>query len=110
MKQLLFLILALVLILVSCGKSESTGKVTVEAPKVAEEVTDQPLPETTPVVEDQPKDTEKVGLEEAGLFKAKYCNYKYGALYLQLQSKKDSVNRLEGDGKKVEDSKNRKCS
>ncbi len=89
--------LVLVLLLVSCGKSPSTGNVTKKDAPVTPTATppaDKPV-ETTPAPAAKPIDTQKIGVEAAASFEAKYCNYKYGALNLQINGKRDEIQSLE---------------
>lgn len=88
--------LALMLVLSSCGKS-STTNVTKEnppSPPLPAPSTDKPV-ETPPPTDSKPIDAQKVGVEAAAAFSAKYCNYKYGALSLQLNAKKETIKALE---------------
>ncbi len=97
MKLAYIIMLAGVLVLSGCGKSSLTANVTKEIPPSAQVTTpslDKPL-ESPPQADSKPVDTNKVGVEAAASFGAKYCNYKYGALTLQLNAKKDSVKALE---------------
>ncbi|MEK6963354.1 MAG: hypothetical protein AABX70_02920 [Nanoarchaeota archaeon] len=97
MKLAYIIMLALVLVLSSCGKSSSTANVTKESSSstpITAISTDKPV-ETTPSTDSKPVDTDKVGVEAAASFSSKYCNYKYGALTLQLNAKKESVKALE---------------
>ena len=99
MKLAYILILATVLVLAGCGKSEApTGEVvkaSENSPAPTETSTGEASKEPTQTEEPKPEDKEKVGLEESGLFKAKYCNYKSGVVQLGINNKKNALAVLE---------------
>ena len=92
MRPLYILLLALVLVLASCGKSSSTANVTKEQ-STSVPINTSATPATPPADVKAP-DTEKKGIEAAGLYEAKYCNYKVGALQLQINAKKSALDVL----------------
>ena len=99
--QLLIILGLVLLLLVGCGKETTTTNASGNVAKdpITEPVQTTPVnPEPASPTDTQEKpiaDKEKIGLEAAGLFESKYCNYKVSQLQLSINNKKNSLTKLQ---------------